>query len=777
MMPHYDGYAQYRTELTQEQHAKLQGAQEALAQLQANGELEAVPGGFRGPSGFIPDPVLKVYTDAAIAQAEAQFDAWPRMPEDEEAPIRFPGVDPVGKFSVIDMKFEQRLAAVRAALESRAPEVRDYARSLMDSAGSNQTLRDQTRAMFAAAEEHRTLTRASKLCPDPEGRRLLHERARSLEVSQAVEQMDKYLQGVEYAAGVRTGPVPQEIQAYFANDLQMPLNMEVIAKAPQVGQIPREIHVDFQNLEHKFLQRHFSDPRNWGKPTLDVEKADLVSLDEAAGAITPYARVTADRVIDPLFHGLEDASNHLMDRGDLIIVDGKTVRERIQEQFQASGRQGSFDDFYRDNSRRLTNELVSSALMAGKRVEAFVPDQYGRLPQEPVQITKTGYEPSPLKKVTLNAWQRHFSKYGFYKEKVAKAAEYKNAMEARERVRAIAAEGGERYRLSAAEARIGALSPSGRVVKDQFFSAWVEQNGPYPDTSPDGLTLGRMAGVSLAVCAMCQQGHRLEDIMDPGKLQAEKQAIGSQVLDKVLGQRDMKWVADTFITGGRAFVGEMDRLSASMDITDPQVIFSPQAAPLLAFGTIGHDCFQELDRANVKAAAIELGGKEGLEKARNELTDASQYFNSARQALTARRDFLSGRMGDEKSQLATMVSFEYARRLKSAAIQADPAASRSSLSDPRPQTMWSTLVNGQRNFQRMVDGIKADPAQRAAAVRGLVDGSFTAGMKLEMANDPNVIKMMESARFESPLKPAAPEKAPQKAQRAATPKQMGGPSR
>ena len=103
-------------------------------------------------------------------------------------------------------------------------------------------------------------------------------------------------------------------------------------------------------------------------------------------------------------------------------MDGETVREKMCEDYVAAGKDlKAFDSFYHQNVREATNSYVSAALMAGKRVEAFVPDSRGRIPKEPVQLTKTGYEPSPLKKVTLNAWQRHFAKRGFYREKVAQA--------------------------------------------------------------------------------------------------------------------------------------------------------------------------------------------------------------------------------------------------------------------------------------------------------------------------------------------------------------------
>ena len=112
------------------------------------------------------------------------------------------------------------------------------------------------------------------------------------------------------------------------------------------------------------------------------------------------------------------------------------VRERMYEDFVAAG--NSPQDFYahfQQNYKTQTNESVAGALMAGKRVEAFIPGKDGRVSDEPMQITKTGYEPSPVNAVTLNAWERFWSKRGFYKEKAKAAVEYQRTMEARERVK------------------------------------------------------------------------------------------------------------------------------------------------------------------------------------------------------------------------------------------------------------------------------------------------------------------------------------------------------
>ena len=64
-----------------------------------------------------------------------------------------------------------------------------------------------------------------------------------------------------------------------------------------------------------------------------------------------------------------------IDRGSLIIIDGKTIRERLYENYlEQSGDPAEFKNKYKANIARLTNAYVAAALMAKKRVEVFAPD-------------------------------------------------------------------------------------------------------------------------------------------------------------------------------------------------------------------------------------------------------------------------------------------------------------------------------------------------------------------------------------------------------------------
>lgn len=549
----YDLYVSYQTPLSAEEEFQVKQARARSARLDGDVSLTKVPGDYLNQgNSFIPHPATAAHMSIAMGRAEEQFQGWPPMPEDAETPVRFPGIDPVGHYSVIDMKFAQRRARVEAALESRTPQVQKQIRALLGAEKSRETVRGMAGRMRKVSSRHRTLTRASKLCLDPEGRRLLHIRARNMEADGAVEQYDLYLQGVEYAAGVRKGPVPREVRQFYERQLRLPLDLDLVAQAAWASQQPREIHVDFQDLDHKLTQQQFANPRNWGKGPEQLDR-EVVDLEQVSAAIPPYARATADRALEPLFGAAEAATDDHVNRGDLITVDGKTIREIMFQQYQAADLKETyphFNQFYESNFRQMANELVAAGLMAGKRVEAFVPDRRGRIPDTPTQITKAGYEPSPLKKVTLNAWQRHFAKYGYYKEKVARADEYRRVMEARERVKSA--------NLSAQlEMDWGIYSH----VKEQFFGDWVRENGPLPTTVPDGFSATRSGLTTFAVCRLAAQGYSIEGIHDPAQLQAEKQAAGREVLEHLLA-KDTDWAAETLLKGQERLLADIDRLSA-----------------------------------------------------------------------------------------------------------------------------------------------------------------------------------------------------------------------
>lgn len=60
------------------------------------------------------DPVVEAHMNIALARAEEQLEGIPYMPDGEESALRFPGIDPVGKGSVVEMQYAERIEQVKA---------------------------------------------------------------------------------------------------------------------------------------------------------------------------------------------------------------------------------------------------------------------------------------------------------------------------------------------------------------------------------------------------------------------------------------------------------------------------------------------------------------------------------------------------------------------------------------------------------------------------------------------------------------------------------------
>lgn len=677
-----DKYDEYRKPLTQEELLGMPEAEEMLAAMereanQPNSNLKRVPNGFRYEGGdFIPNPVVVEHMGIAMQRAEAQFKGWPAMPENVECSERYAGVDPVGKYSDIDMQVAQRTARINSMLESRSPQVQQYARSLLDAAKNNPAVEQITFAMQETAKKHRILTRASKLCLEPAGRDLLHQQSRILETDLAAEQYSKYLQGIEFAAGIRTGPVPREIQDFYAQYLNMPLNMDLIKQAEKLDRTPREVNVEFQNLDHKLQQELFANPKNWGKTPGDIAK-DAITAEQVSQTIGPYARETAKRVLDPLFNEAEsvDTENHRLNRADNIIVGGKTVREKMYEDYIAAGNQpDTFKDFFDENFKTAANEYVASALMAGERVEAFVPDKNGRIPNEPVQITKTGYEPSPLNPVVLNGWERFWSKMGFYKEKTRAAAEYQSTLDARERVKS-----------TNMVARTSLTSGPTKRVKDMFFRDWVEKNGPLPSSVPHGYSSSRAALPTMAICYMSARGYDIKDIMDPTKLVNERQQVGHEVMNHVKAG-DQRWIGEVLFHGQRTIMDQVDRYCRQINIMDNNQLFQPENSFLFNVTLTAFDASQETAhcRAEYQAAAERFAPGNGPNAAKqvdDRANTMSDFFDKAIMALDAYNRLAGGIVDPsmvDSDAIQQVLNFEGARAAYGPRIAANPQAPVSS---------------------------------------------------------------------------------------------------
>ena len=591
-------------------------------------------------------------------------------PEDPGVTDKFPGVDPRGFYSEVDMALYDRYAKLAAAMPTRPPEVQAYVGGLLNQVAAKGTvLMQDWQRMRDTSLQLRNVTRAAKLAPTQRASDALLKNARErVEAEADFQRMDGFLTAMEYAAGLSDKAPDERAVSYLRDTVHAPIPDEVMAVRTAPAAAPATLSVHFQDFDHIVQQQFFSNPRNWGKEPWQMPP-DITNADAGALAVSKYAAATVDRTIQPLFEKLERvdpaSATDSLDRGGLITVDGRTVRSLMVERYQGDPKQ--FNTWYRDNLREMTNQLVSAGLMAGKRVETFVPDARGRLPAEPTQITKSGYEPSPLKKVTLNAWERHFAKHGFYKEKAAKAAEYQRVMEGREQMRTNCTLG-----------QLQATRHTQPAVDDLFFHDYKQQHGVSPDKrlieairKDDGFHPGsafrvdRTSPVTACICYLSAQGHSIEDIMDPSKLQAERQAAGRLYLEKA-NAGDTKWMCETMFKGMHALVPQAREILNQVDMSDVSqardniVRYANIARPLF-------DAFQEVTATAAKAAfrqvAAEAGTVNGIQNGEDLLTlaqNAGTIRNTAEAALRAPMS-LAVPQADLKKQIANMLGMSIMR--------------------------------------------------------------------------------------------------------------------
>lgn len=556
----------------------------------------------------------------ALQDADRMLRGRPVMPENESVTVRFPGISPVGKTCAMEMQFAQRLANIKAVAQIRPPEVTKYVNELLalnnetsENGRSNKAYNRITNLMRSQMEMARVSSRAAKICPSASGRAELRTRSRLSETEGMTEQFELYLQGLEHVVGIDPrAELPEEVTNLYTRVLETPLNGERYREKRDQVCMPQAYKVEFENTEDMLFYKASMRPGNWGLSEAEIrkklnggpeERRSLHLTDEEIdNTVVTYARATVDRAIHPLFDELErtEVQTLNINRGDYIIVDGKTVRERMLEEYLAGGGEiAGFEQHFKDNSHQKTNEYVAAALMAGKRVEAFVPDKFGRLPKEPTQIVKNGYTPAPIQKVTLNAWERFFAKRGFYKEKAAKAAEYQQFQEARERVRL-------HNFCGCVELDVGSAT-----AREPYFGAWSRENGGAVhsryNAADEGAVIAystsRTAEFSTAVCCMAAMGHKLEDIFDNTKLLAQKEQVGREVMRR-FEANDHIWLLSAMHHGQIAIADDMDRIIAErkIHIEDERELFREENRMLFMAAKVQFDVNQEVERAETKGA-------------------------------------------------------------------------------------------------------------------------------------------------------------------------------
>ena len=694
----YEEYAPYRPELTA-------------------GEQEMID--------TSPD-LRQVEMRIGMDRAEEQLRDWP-YPESQDTFEKFPGIDPRGKVCDVDMGFFERFTRLQATLPSRPPEVREYIGGVLDQLKDRKsTLSQSWTAMTDDCITIRLINRGAKLAPTAEAsEEMLQDAARRSTEMASIQRIDGFLNAMEYAAGISDKVPDERARNFLDNKLKAPIPAKVEAVRTVSNVTPSTLTVNFQNFDHIMAQQFCSNPENWGKSPKDMPP-DLAESIKLLPLIYRYAPATVDRALQPVFEKIEDMPGEqitdYLDRGGLITVDGKTVRSMMEESYKGDPK--NFTDWYRENVREMTNRFVSSGLMSGKRVEALIPDAKGKFPKEPVQITKSGYEPSPLKKVTLNAWERYFAKHGHYKAKAAKAAEYQRVMEGREQMRSNCLSG-----------TLAAHAIGRNQTENLFFSEYKQELGGRTDVKLNTMVvdkgiecsahfrLSRSAPVSTCICYLAAQGHSIQDIMNPDKLQVERQAAGKLYMEKAIA-KDNNWLGETYFHGIEALTKQVREIFSQCDLTNRESTLAvmPEAEPALR---AMFDSYQEKDgvlEAFYLAAEKEHPGK-GVEYA-DHMCDtamgASNFGDVVRHELHGYMALASPNKTDTLRPLSQIVEGAGMREIMKNSSEPDPLRRIDLL------TLGTITRAGGLNssIRDMAKRLNKDPAARRAVAHLAYSGQF-----------------------------------------------------
>lgn len=500
--------------------------------------------GYMDPTGQVQnDPLYKGAMDMACERVREQMKTAPVMPDNENLTLRFPGVDPKGKHSIIAMKFAQRQAQLDATVATKSLDVQAYYNEMKKEIFQSDFGKNLVWRMQEADKTHKMLDRSSKLALNPIAGEMLHVQKKALETDLPVAQYNMMLEGLEFAAGVRSGLMPKETRAFYRDTLAVtpPSEAQCIHARGSMNP-PTTIDIAFPNFDNQLLQMVSSNPKHWGKTAKEMEG---ISVPEARmeSAMIRYATATASRALTPLFESKTSLTvlgeDNAFPVEKTILIDGKSAYERLQE--------SGVDLADRRASQEMTARMVACALMSGRQVDAFIPDENGNCASEPTRITKSGYQPDPMKKVSMNIWQRFWNSVGgFYQEKADKVAEYDRVMAARENFKA-------EYPISFKEPLDPKLADRMSIVENA-----IKNNGPVmrkidaqnenrerlmvgeretylgnttanpPANGGMGVRTTRMAPASYGMCQLVLAGHSAMDILEPNNLRAEKKAAGDR---------------------------------------------------------------------------------------------------------------------------------------------------------------------------------------------------------------------------------------------------------
>ena len=591
-----------------------------------------------------------VLREQAENAAQEELKNYSDIPEHYSVIMKYPNMDAKGYFSEIDMDIAARLKkcdiyAQRKTIYEQA--MYNHVRQEIETKGA-----DLKKEVQEISKQHRVLTRAARLCEDTEAKKALLDKAESLKESEPVKNYNMLISGLEFYAGI--GPAKMERKVVNALDSLIGYitsgntNLSGQGKYYNYRERPEQVKFEFRNMDEYFEQFKLSHPQAKGKTQEELD-ALYPSYDLFEKSVLQYGKDALEDTLNSCFDSLDE-------RLDLIMINGETLREMLDEKEENKNRSPQ-------ELNDLGCNLLTAALKSGARVEAFMLESADkdnrRYYAEPVPMKAT----EPEERVTMTFWETFLSKFGFYKEKVQKLKEQQEMdrkIEAcRKRVMDKMSKTLTPEEKAAGKKQIQFAKPMTKEEKDRLqmgreiakencenfvrdariieqtqaandtlnYSFFPEEgiNGDEVKIEGKEVRLGREKPLYNCVNLMLRKGIPYEEAIDPTKHKELRVQIGKALKEKVATMTEAEYEklhVDGFIRMSQCVDDYAKKMSK--EITSAKDI-GEKFVQLYKGIRIPH--VVQMDVKKTESAIVQCGGEEKLDAYAKKIQETSMIYN------------------------------------------------------------------------------------------------------------------------------------------------------
>ena len=256
-------------------------------------------------------------------------------------------------------------------------------------------------------------------------------------------------------------------------------------------------------------------------------------------------------------------------------------------------------------------------------------------------------------------------------------------------------------------------------------------------------TVNRTAGISVSIFALANTGkYTFEDIMDPSKLQAEKQEMFDKVVTAMQNPtpESQKWIAETIYNGQKTTENMMNEAAKKVDFAKADTSNDKTYCQMLHMSHYQFDSWQEM--AHCKKEIMELVKKDHPEMTKWEeykdwWTNRQGVMGSLNTAINNKRDnIISVAMADEANLITKVTQYSISEKM----IKADLAKAQTEKKDipfvdwmPPEKDMEYGLVDmvGYKSILAQQELLKKNPEVTKALMPKFADGSILKDVSIE----------------------------------------------